>query len=104
MVIEKVHYMKERDEMLLGPEPGSVEMALITFNDGDFLKLCEPTDALSEYDKLNGKIEDEPIESVEKKKCPLCGSNGELYLKVKGNMYHPCRKCADRLMELYFKM
>lgn len=104
MVIEKVHYMKENDEILLEPAAGSVEMALITFNDGDFLKLCKPAEALTEYDKLNGKIEDEPLESVEKKKCPLCGSNGELYFKVKGKIYHPCRKCADRLMELYFKL
>lgn len=104
MVIEKVHYIKKSGEIFLEPEPGSVEMALITFSDGDFLKLCEPATALAEYDELNGKIEDEPLGSVEKKKCPLCGGKGELYLKVKGQMYHPCRQCADRLMELYFKL
>lgn len=104
MVIEKVHCIKKSGEIFLEPEPGSVEMALITFSDGDFLKLCEPATALAEYDKLNGKIEDEPLESVEKKKCPLCGGKGGLYFKIKGKMYHPCRQCADRLMELYFKL
>lgn len=73
--------------------------ALLSFNDGDIICVCNIENALKEYDARKYSIQDESILSLDEKKCPICGNDGDIYFEVGENMYHVCRDHVLWLLE-----
>lgn len=115
MIISKVYTLKEEDSIcfcclldameegknILGREIKENDLekkAMITFNDGDIIVVCNPDEVLKKYDELKKTIMEDKLTNIDDKKCPVCGKDGEIYLEIGKKIYHTCREHTEWLL------